>query len=109
MSVSLVLSEVKEKLSGLVSDSYEWPEPPPKGWQVEFIVFPNGDVDMDFLHPVSDVFWSEENGHLEPPIMSNGKQITAEHLKNAGIPYMTTFGCAAISESPNESHLKRIK
>lgn len=108
MSISLVLSEVKEKLSSVVSESYEWPEPP-KGWQIKFIAFPDGNVDIDFLHPVSDVFWSEENGLLEPPFMNNGKYITANHLKSAGIPYMTTFGCAAVSESPKQPHLKRIK
>lgn len=32
MRYPLVLSEVKEKLSGVVSESFKWPEIP-KGWQ----------------------------------------------------------------------------
>lgn len=107
MTAPLVLSEVKEKLVSVVSENFEWPEIP-KGWQLEFIVYPNGEVDMDLLHPVSGVFWSEDNGHFEPPIMNNGKYITANVLKKAGIPFMTTFGQATVSDKPNSPHLKCV-
>lgn len=103
----LVLSEVKEKLASVVSDGYEWPEIP-QGWQIEFIVYPDGEVNMDFLHPVSCVFWSEDNGHLELPVMNNGEFITATVLKNAGIPFMTTFGHAVVSDEPKPAHLKSV-
>ena len=107
MTYPLVLSEVKEKLASVVSESFEWPEIP-KGWQLEFIVYPDGEVNMDLLHPVSGVFWSEDNGRFELPIMKNGKFITATILKGAGISFMTTFGHAAVSEKPKSPHLKSV-
>ncbi|MEJ6534131.1 hypothetical protein [Pseudoalteromonas lipolytica] len=107
MTAPLILSEVKQKLASVVSESFVWPEIP-KGWQLEFIVYPDGEVNMDLLHPVSGMFWSEDNGHFELPIMKNGKFITATALKDAGIPFMTTFGHAVVSEKPQPPHLKSV-
>ncbi|MDI4652658.1 MULTISPECIES: hypothetical protein [Pseudoalteromonas] len=63
---------------------------------------------MDLLHPVSGVFWSEDNGYFELPIMKNGKYITATVLKDAGIPFMTTFGHVVVSEKKKSPHLKSV-
>jgi len=102
------LQEVKIALKEVVKPDYEWPKIP-LGWQLEFIAYSDKDVDMDLLHPVSGVFWSEENNHMQPPIMNNGQNITATELKKYGVPFMTTFGEAKVSDSPKESHLNVIK
>lgn len=102
------LDQIKASLSDVVKPEFKWPEIP-LGWQLEFIVYSNEDVDMDLLHPVSGVFWSEDNGHFQPPIMNNGKNITAAALKKANVPFMTTFCEAKVSEQPKESHLKIVK
>ncbi len=104
----LSLEQVKVNLSDIVKPEYEWPKIP-LGWQLEFIAYSNDDVDMDLLHPVSGVFWSEHNGPFQPPIMYNEKNITATALKKAGVPFMTTFGEAKISEKPKEAHLNIVK
>lgn len=104
----LSLEQVKVNLSDVVKPEFEWPEIP-LGWQLEFIAYSNDDVDMDLLHPVSGVFWSEGNGHFHPPVMNNGKNITAAALKKANIPLMTTFGEAKVNEQPKESHLNVVK
>ena len=107
MTIKLEIEDVKQKLKKTVRSDFLWPEVP-QGWQLEFIAYPNGEVEMDFLHPISGVFWSEENGHFEPPVMNNGSLITAKALKDAGVPFMTTFGHAAVSVQPKQPHLKSI-
>ena len=64
---------------------------------------------MDFLHPVSASFWSDENAPLDLPKKQDGKEITWQDLKRAGIPFMTTFGYAAVSNEPAKVHLSSVK
>lgn len=103
----LTVEIVSERLTGFISKEYKWAKMP-YGWQLEFIVYPDGLVDMDFLHPISGVFWSEDNGFLDMPVLPDGSRITADILKKAGVPYMTTFGHAEVSDKPTESHLKLV-
>ncbi|MEM0550375.1 MULTISPECIES: hypothetical protein [Aeromonas] len=103
----LTVEVASERLSPYLSQDYKWPSMP-IGWQLEFIAYPDGDVEMDFLHPVSCAFWSEENGNLTLPIKPDGTNITVHTLISAGVPYMTTFGYAVVSDKPNEPHLKLI-
>ncbi|EPG8943768.1 hypothetical protein L4Z64_001172 [Pseudomonas aeruginosa] len=48
-------------------EGYQWPEPPDASWETVICVYPNGDCDIDFAHPVSRRFWSERNGLMELP------------------------------------------
>ncbi|MGU3796272.1 hypothetical protein [Vibrio diabolicus] len=48
----LTVESVSQRLKDVVSPDYAWPEMP-TGWQLEFIVYPHGEVNMDFLHPVT--------------------------------------------------------
>lgn len=50
-----------------VPAEYRWPLPPDAAWQVVVCLYPDGLCDLDFVHPVSRVFWSEENGFLDLP------------------------------------------
>lgn len=103
----LTVDSVKALLQGVVSPNYQWPEQP-AGWQLEFIVYPDGEVIMDFLHPVSGVFWSEENEQLEVPLKQDKSALTWKDLKAAGIPFMTTFGYAEVSIAAPDPHLKLV-
>lgn len=49
-----------------VKADYAWALPP-AGWDVVVCVYPDGMCDIDFVHPVSRRFWSEDNGFLELP------------------------------------------
>ena len=55
LSLPLKLDDVKARLEGIVQPDYLWPDIP-KGWQLEFIVYPDGFVRTDLLHPVSGTF-----------------------------------------------------
>jgi hypothetical protein len=103
----ITFEEVVKRLKGIVHPDFSWPEVP-AGWQLEFIAHTNEDVDMDLLHPVSASFWSDDNDYLDPPIMLNGKNITASALQKAGVPFMTSFGIAATSVKPLEPHLTLV-
>lgn len=46
---------------------YEWPLPPDPSWILVICAYPDGVCDLDFLHPVSGRFWSEDNGFLDLP------------------------------------------
>ncbi|KSQ21718.1 hypothetical protein APB26_32575 [Pseudomonas aeruginosa] len=50
-----------------VSSDYQWPLPPDVSWDTVLCLYPDGKCDLDFVHPVSRVFWSEKNGFLELP------------------------------------------
>ena len=101
----LTVEIVSRRLAEFVSPDYKWPAMPP-GWQVEFVIYPDGEINMDFLHPVSCAFWSEDNEFLDLPIKHDGTPITVEILKKAAIPFMTTFGHVEVSNKPVKSHLK---
>lgn len=102
------INDVKSKLSEIVSPDYKWPEVP-LGWQLEFIAYSNTEVDLDLLHPVSGVFWTNYNDYIDPPIMLDGNPITATALSKAGVPFMTTFGHARAVDRPASCHLSIVK
>lgn len=104
----LSVENVKVALDGIVCPEHPWPVQP-AGWQLEFIVYPDGEVVMDFLHPVSCSFWSEDNEPLETPRKQDQTVLTWKDLKAAGIPFMTTFGQAEVSTDLAEPHLKLVK
>lgn len=46
---------------------YRWPLPPDAAWQTVVCLYPDGLCDLDFIHPISRRFWSEDNGFLKLP------------------------------------------
>lgn len=46
---------------------YKWPIPPDPSWRTIVCVYPDGQCDLDFVHPVSRKFWSEDNDFLDLP------------------------------------------
>lgn len=88
IDIKLSVNTLSEALAEIVSPDYEWPKNP-DGWQLEFILAPTGELIMDFLEPISAVFWSEENEELTLPHKPDGSGITPRDLKTAGIPFMS--------------------
>lgn len=97
-------SEVIQRLQGVVSDEFKWPEVP-QGWRLEFIAYAKNDVILDLLHPVANKFWSEDNGPFVTPFLKDGSAITVQVLQVADIPFMTTFGTARCSMEKPSRHL----
>lgn len=81
---------VSARLAKFVSLTYKWPELP-SGCTLEFIVYPDGKIYMDFYHPASCKFWSEDNYFLALPIKHDGTEITFENLNEVGIPFLNGF------------------
>ena len=50
-----------------VSESFTWPNAPDAGWQFMVLCYPDGLCDLDYAHPVSRKFWSEDNDFLSMP------------------------------------------
>ncbi|EKO3612165.1 hypothetical protein M3914_003376 [Vibrio metschnikovii] len=85
----LTVDSVSKKLKGIVSDDYQWPVVP-DGYQLEFILHPDGSIILDFLNTEKGIFWSEvANEVMETPFKSDGSPITWETLKTANIPFMS--------------------
>lgn len=63
---------------------------------------------MDMLHPVSGVFWSDDNEPLPIPYKNDETLITVRDLIAVKLPYMTTFGYATVVDKPKESHLTLV-
>jgi hypothetical protein len=108
VSYLLDVDAVKERLKTVISADYSWPEML-AGWNLVFIAHSNSALEMDLLHPVSGNFWSEDNEPLKLPVLSTGNQITIRDLKNLGVPFMTTFGHAVVSEAAPARHLHLIR
>lgn len=51
----------------MAPEGYQWPSPPDRSWETIVCVYPNGDCELDFVHPVSRMFWSDGNGFLALP------------------------------------------
>lgn len=108
LPLPLHVTDVKDALKAIIDPCYVWPEQP-AGWQLEFIAYPDGEIIMDFLHPVSGTFWTDEHPPFELPTKQDGAVITWQDLKKAGIPFMTTFGTASVQSSPRDPHLMIVK
>lgn len=101
------LVQIQDLLAPLLADSYKWPEVP-AGWQLEFIAYPDGTLEMDILHPVSGRFWSEDNDYLDLPVKKDGIDLCPSDLQSKGIPFMTTSPTTTVVESEGRPHLRGL-
>ncbi|HHP5492963.1 TPA: hypothetical protein ACSCYS_003360 [Aeromonas veronii] len=103
----ITVEKAAESLRGLIAEGYQWAEVP-AGWDLVFIAHPDGSVEMDFAHPVSRSFWSDENDYLQLPSKIEGGDIDVYTLKKAQIPFMTSFSTAEVVETKMDRHLKPV-
>lgn len=86
---------------------YQWPKPPDCAWQLVVCCYSEGECDLDFLHPVSRKFWSEDNGFFESP---PGKRFSRQWYEKMGfsIVEMSPFS-VAIDCSPSRHLALTVK
>lgn len=105
--VSMSTQEKMDRLAEVLHSDYVWPEIP-QGWQLEFIVHPDHSLEMDFLHPVSCRFWSDDNEFVGLPMLKNGCQIGLKDLVEAGVQYSSSFGFAKVSQPQKPKFFKPV-
>lgn len=91
-----------------VCDEFAWPDQPPPGWQFMILVYPDRLCCMDYGHPVSRKFWSEENGFFSLPPDPN-RIFDQDWYEKMGFNVMQMQPGMAVSvfPSPNK-HLRLI-
>lgn len=92
-----------------VEDDYEWPTPP-KGWDLMFSAMAKDQnpVEIDFGHPVSRIFWSEDNHAIPQPRLKEGHVLSYYSLEHMGLPCLTPCHTAYISND-RKPYLAEIK
>jgi hypothetical protein len=87
---TLTVEAAALKLKDIVSPNYEWPNNPEPGYELEFILHPDGSIILDFLNEERAMFWSEAASEfMNTPLKNNGEPITWKDLKSVGISYMS--------------------
>lgn len=81
-----------------------WPEKLP-GWDLVICRYPDGELDIELVHPVSRRFWSEDNHFLPIP---ESKAIDQAWLKRHGFEIMQMMPVAALSYTKPSRHLKLV-
>jgi hypothetical protein len=85
----LAVEFVSERLSEVVSKDYVWPVVP-EGYQLEFLLHPDGTIILDFLNTETGCFWSEfVDMEIETPYTTDNNPIAWQHLESLGIPFMS--------------------
>jgi hypothetical protein len=87
-----------------VPPDFEWPSPPDASWSMVVCCYPDGGIELDFVHPVSRRFWSEDNGFLDE-LPGLNKSWFAE----MGFDLMVMMPVAALGPRQNpKSHLSVV-
>lgn len=94
--------------TSLVASDYRWPEPPDVAWKLVVCCYPNGECDLDFVHPVSCRFWSEGNGFIEPPAESHGRYFTRQWYEQMGFDVILFHPDTAVALGMPTRHLALV-
>lgn len=94
-------------LARRVGEDYEWPEPPDGAWRLVVCCYPDGFCDLDFVHPVSRAFWSEDNGFLSLPT-SDILQMARWWFERMGFDVLIMQPTMTVRLSNQLPHLKLI-
>lgn len=92
----------------LITSDYVWPSPPDASWQFVVCAYPDGGCELDYLHPVSRAFWSEDNGFLAPPPGPDG-YFTRRWYKAMGFDVIDMYPSMLASVGPEVRHLSCVK
>lgn len=91
----------------LVREGYDWPVPPDPSWALLACCYPDGEVDLDFAHPVSRRFWSEDNGFLDLPEEKTCR-FNRSWYERMGFETMVMMPTAIVVQQPRKSHLRQV-
>lgn len=91
-----------------VPPDYRWPIPPDDAWIPVICVYPDGECDLDFTHPVSRKFWSEDNGFPALP-PEDGKRLNAQWFEEMGFTILRMQPAMQVTvANANGQHLKQV-
>lgn len=91
-----------------VDSHYQWPKPIDASWGIVICAYPDGYCEMDMLHPVSRVFWSEENGFLEHPVSST-RTLNRYWYERMGFDILYMHPDMEVVTDIAEPHLKIVR
>ncbi|HJV75075.1 MAG TPA: hypothetical protein VJ654_12695 [Noviherbaspirillum sp.] len=94
--------------SPYVPEGYQWPIPPDASWQLVVCVYSGGEWDLDFAHPISRKFWSEDNGFLDLP-QAPANVFQCQWFKDMGFEVMHMQPAMSVIEGRSQPHLHAIK
>ena len=92
-----------------VSREYRWPTPKDAAWALVVCSYPDGECDLDLVHPVSRRFWSEDNGFFDPPGVGNGERyFTRDWYERMGFEVLHFHPDAVATVGPSACHLSVV-
>lgn len=86
-----------------VAEGYLWPIKPDAGWVTLVCLYPDGKCDLDFAHPVSRRFWSDDNPAPQLPV-----GIHWTDLEELGFEIMAMTPTMGICFGTKPRHLKAV-
>ncbi len=90
------------------SSDYQWPVPPDAAWELVVCCYPDGECNLDLVHPVSRRFWSEENGFLDPPCGSGESYFTRHWYERMGFDVIVFHPDSVVMVGAPTSHLSMV-
>lgn len=91
---------------------FEWPLPSDPAWQLIAFVYLDGHTELDWLHPVSRRFWSEENTAFDLPRHEPGEMCGGDWFRGMGFDVLSEWlPTATVSVAPPDRipHLRPVR
>lgn len=97
-----------QSLPQRIPADYRWPAPPDAAWLAVVCLYPDGVCELDFAHPVSRRFWSEDNGFPDlPPV--TGPTLNALWFEELGFTILRMNPAIRLTVATDRpKHLKPI-
>lgn len=90
-----------------VHPEFKWPEPPPAGWFLVVCAYPNGACEIDYAHPISRAFWSED--HEPFPVPDKVTVFNPWWYKRMGFEMMYMNYTMQVAVAPPSRHLHAVE
>ncbi len=90
-----------------VGEGYVWPTPPDPSWSLVACHYPDGEIELDFVHPVSRRFWSEDNDFLSSPV--GQARLDADWYRRMGFDVLQMMPTAMVIPGRRGRHLRVIR
>lgn len=90
-----------------LTNSFVWPSAPPPGWCMVVCAYLDGICEIDYVHPVSRRFWSDESEFLLTPSNPVGF-FTRAWFRKMGFDVMDMSGEMRVAESTPIEYLTLV-
>ena len=88
-----------------VSKDFRWPTPPDAAWELVVCCYPDGECELDMVHPVSRRFWSEDHGFFDSPGEKGDRYFTRKWFEQMGFDVIIFHPYAVARVGPSTRHL----